>query len=229
MIESLGAWVLSHRFVPNWPALESLVLDINSCGFAMDSGMLASHFKLAHIHTKELALLANLPTSIKSVAVHDYMAVDIRQTSPPHTFHTDLNKALASKAPQLEQLSLRGMLDTFPVGPTLRGYHDQLVSNLNAVRKLVIPAFAVSNLAAALTRLKHLADLEIMSQELHHSSAKAIEADEVVQLVSDAPSLERLALRPETFWAWTDQGREAVMGVADQKGVKLVDAKRFPG
>lgn len=182
--------------MPNWPALESFVIEAGLRGQDADnsSSVFASHFNLKHIAVQEVSLLVNLPTNVKSIVVSDYTAYQTNPLLTGDDFPTKLQNAIGAKAPELTQLSLWGDLGDRRVAGR-RGHHEHLISSLREVHRLVIPAFAVANLATALAGLDRLVELEVMSGDFDNSSARAIRADEVVQLILDAPSLRRLALR----------------------------------
>ncbi len=209
------------RLVGGWPQLESIVLQAYSFDpVPAYNNLFTGLHKLRRVHFEDVNLLSSLPSTVKDVQLDNYTIAQggVDESSPG--VPALLRDHLAPIAPRLTHLSFNGSCLAAPDRP-VRGYHSELIGSLRDIRRLSIPAFAVADLAAALSPLTHLEELEVFAKG-RTKPRVGVEAEELVQLLLSARALCKVTVAEAIGEGWSDEGRRAVWHAAERRGVELV-------
>lgn len=215
------------RLVTAWPNLRHLSL--LRCYIAPGAGPAAplalasnltslSHHRANSWNTSLFRnLLGLLPSSLRSVFIVD----DELYRESPHV--EAIRRHLQPIAHSLKELSLvkPALLSSTSFVPVVpqRGVFDPLIANLTSVERLVIEPSAVNDLGtlAALTTLE-----EVTVRATTTRTGQQVIAEEVVHLLGNSSSLQRLALNGHQMMPWDAAEWSRVEQKAQEVGIELV-------
>lgn len=165
--------------------------------------------------------LVDLPLTIREIKL---TSTHLLNPWPADAATVDNNAHVLELAGYLENVKLtdgRGWLPAYrgDMRPTSRRSQlDNFVAKLDNVARLTLSAVAVSDIGT-LSQLRKLEYFKLV--EGHFALTTAVRASELVDLLTNSTSLQRVQVLRALAQGWTDQQKQAVLNAAQPGGVFL--------
>lgn len=179
--------------------------------------------KFRSVHTSQIQLLRDLPSSVREVSFSSHKARSYDSDATQLHVAAELGKKLSSITPHLTTLVLIGAQTRSAAEPRY-GKYDRLISRLRDVQHLVVPAFAVTSLSTSLKSLAYLTRVEIYNGGTYGSDDLARLLEDILQLVVASTALKQLVVDVDIVEDWDDLDRQTLEQTAQQHNVQLIVA-----